>query len=242
MLEQWNNGTIKDFFIPKLRNNISLTRMKSKKVILFDLDGTLTNSAPGIFNSLRYALKKFSIETVPQSVLESFIGPSLKYSFSKHFFIDEKDVFKAIKYYREYYTDKGMYENNLYDGIEGLIFELKKKDKILNIASSKPTVYVKEILQHFNILHYFDHLIGAKMDGSHSDKVELINENLTLYPQLKKKDFVMIGDRNWDIIGAKEAKIDVIGVKYGFAKENELEEAGANLIVNSVEDLGNLLI
>ena len=174
--------------------------MKGKKVILFDLDGTLTNSATGIFNSLRYALKRFSIETIPQPVLESFIGPSLKYSFSKHFFIEEKDVFKAIKYYRECYTDKGMYENKLYGGVEELLFELKKKDKILNIASSKPTIYINKILQHFNILHYFNHVIGAKINGSHSDKAELINENLALYPQLKKMDFVMVGDRNWDVI------------------------------------------
>lgn len=216
--------------------------MKDKKVILFDLDGTLTNSAPGIFNSLRYALKKFSIETIPQSVLESFIGPSLKYSFSKHFFIDEKDVFKVIKYYRAYYTEKGMYENKLYDGIEDLLFELKKKDKILNIASSKPTIYVNEILQHFKILHYFDHVIGAKIDGSHSDKIDLINENLNLYPEMEKKDFVMIGDRNWDIIGAKKAKINSIGVNYGFAKENELEEAKATVIVDSVINLKNVLM
>ncbi|MFC2086533.1 HAD hydrolase-like protein [Bacteroidota bacterium] len=216
--------------------------MKNKKVILFDLDGTLTNSAPGIFNSLRYALRKFSIETIPQPVLESFIGPSLKYSFSKHFFIDEKDVFKAIKYYREYYVDKGMFENKLYNGIEDLLFELKKKDKILNIASSKPSVYVTKILQYFKILHYFDHAVGAKIDGSHSDKVELINENLALYPQLRKKDFVIIGDRNWDIIGAKKAEIDSIGVKYGFAEENELEEAGATIVVNSVNELQDILL
>ncbi|NOZ45548.1 MAG: HAD hydrolase-like protein [Chlorobi bacterium] len=215
--------------------------MRNKKLIIFDLDGTITNSEKGIFNSLKFAVHKFGITEINQTVLDEFIGPSLKYSFSKHFFSNPADVVNAVKYYREYYAVKGIFENELYDGIENTLKQLKLNNKILCIASSKPLIYVKKIAKHFKIEHYFKHITGAEINGTLSDKAELIEQIINFFPKVEKEEIVMIGDRNWDVSGAKKAGIDVIGVTYGFGSLQELQDAGANEIALNTEDILSLV-
>lgn len=211
------------------------------QVILFDLDGTLTESGEGIINCVQYALEKLGKKEEHPENLQCFIGPPLKEQFMKYAGLSEKEGEKAVVYYRERYTTTGIFENRLYPKIPELLELLKINNKILAVASSKPEVYVKQILEHFQIADYFTAIVGSELDGRRTEKAEVIEEALRRMHLEEERDKVlMVGDRSHDVQGAISCGLQCIGVAYGYGSREELEKAGAVYIADSVEDLGIL--
>ncbi len=211
------------------------------KIILFDLDGTLIDPRVGKTKSSQYALKKFGIDEDLNNLLR-FIGPPLNKSFQEYYGFSEEKSMEAVAYYREYYIPKGMYENTIYEGIPELLKKLKKAHKKLFVVTSQPTEFAEKILKHHNLETFFQQTVGCKMDLSNADKTSLVNETLLLLPKAQKEDFVMIGDREHDIIGAKVNGIDSIGVTYGFGSLDEITAINPTSIAESVEDLEKYLL
>lgn len=223
------------------------------RYLLFDLDGTLTDPKAGITGCVQYALRKFGIEEPDPDRLEPFIGPPLADSFREFYGFDEEKSAEAIAYYRERFRTVGLFENEIYPGIEEMLAHLKQAGKTLAVASSKPTVFVKKILQHFGIEQYFDVIVGSELDGTRARKEEVVEEALRQLYQINgnleqiesgKKDndgIVMIGDRKFDIQGAKLFNLVSVGVSFGYACPGELEEAEADYIVDTVAALEELL-
>ena len=205
--------------------------------ILFDLDGTLTNSAEGITNSVVYALKKWNIKVEDKRELYKFIGPPLTDSLKKYYQFSEEESKRAVEYYREYFSVKGLYENEVYDGISDLLAELKRRNKTLILATSKPEEYAVRILKYFHLYDYFDFVAGASMDGTRSTKGDVIRYALESCRICDVSSSVMVGDREYDVLGAKRAGMDSIGVLYGFGNYEELKQAGAVYLAETVEDV-----
>ena len=207
------------------------------ETILFDLDGTLTDPALGITNSVMYALAKWGIEVSDRSTLYKFIGPPLLDAFSEHYGFSSEDSKKTLGYYREYFSTKGIYENSIYEGIPCLLEELKKRGKRIVLATSKPEQFAKLILSHFGIDKYFDFVAGASMDESISKKADVIAHALKNIGAPDTSTLLMVGDREHDVIGASKFGIKTIGVLYGYGSRDELTSAGAAYIAESVEDI-----
>ena len=214
--------------------------MKNYQHILFDLDGTLTDPQEGIINSVQYALKRFGIQK-ENSELLYFIGPPLHKSFEA-IVGTEKKAFEMVDVYREYYSVKGIFENRLYEGIPELLELLNKSNKTLHIATSKPTKFAEQILHHFNIHHHFKIIMGSNMDGTRTEKQEVIQEILNQLPDATTEDFVMVGDRKYDVIGAKHHGIDAVSVAFGYGTMDEIKNAEPTYIANKVSDLKKLLL
>lgn len=209
--------------------------------ILFDLDGTLTDSAPGITRSTAYALRQFGIEAEPESLL-GFIGPPLDESFRHFYGFDEAQAREAIRQYRVYYTDRGWAENAVYGGIEPLLRALRARGKTLLVATSKPEVFAVKILKHFRLDGYFDAICGAPLAPSEQEggrKVDVIRKALA--SGAVRGSAVMVGDRRHDVEGAHEAGLPAVGVLYGYGDRQELETAGAEYIAESVAALLDIL-
>ncbi|MFD2829270.1 HAD hydrolase-like protein [Corticicoccus populi] len=215
--------------------------MKQYQHILFDLDGTLSDPKIGITKSVQYALKQFNINEENLDNLECFIGPPLQVSFKEYYGMNDKDISLAIEYYRERFKDKGTYENVLYPEIPGLLESLKEKGCILDVATTKPTVFAEEIVQYFEIDHFFNHIVGSHLDGTRSIKGEVIEHALNMYNQ-DLDEFIMIGDRKHDLIGANSMQIDSIGVTYGYGSYDELYNEKPTHIVNNIKQLRDILI
>ena len=215
--------------------------MKKYDVVLFDLDGTLTDPATGITNSVMYALKKYGITVDDRRELYKFIGPPLHESFEVFYGFSHEEAFKAVEYYREYYRDKGIYENTVYNGVETLLKELSEGGKKIILATSKPEVFAREILRYFNLDKYFYYVAGANLDGSRTNKAEVIEYALREGKITDKSSAVMIGDREHDIIGANRIGLDSIGVLFGYGSREELETAGATYIAEKVEEISEYL-
>ena len=211
------------------------------KHIFFDLDGTLTDSGEGIMNSVHYALKKFGIEENERERLRLFIGPPLIDSFMRYYKLSHEDAVKAVEYYREYFAPKGIYENRAYDGIPEMMSELRAAEKKLYLATSKPEPYAIEIVSHFGLFEYLDGLYGSTMTEERTKKDEVIAYALDK-TGLDKGEVVMIGDRNHDILGAKANGVCSVGVLFGYGDREELESAGADFIIETVNDLKKLLL
>ena len=207
------------------------------KYFIFDLDGTLSDPSEGITNSVAYALEKFGILVEDKSTLYKFIGPPLVDAFSEFYGFSKEDSEKATAYYRETFSVKGIYENKIYDGVEKLLNELKKKDKTVILATSKPEKYAKEILRFFDLTKYFDFIAGATFDSTRSSKDKVIDYALKNCGINDVENAVMIGDRYHDIEGAKKNGLTSIGVLYGFGDREELEIAGADYIVSRVDEI-----
>ena len=205
--------------------------------LLFDLDGTLTDPGEGITNSVAYALRKQGIEVTDRKELYCFIGPPLSESFSRFFGFSMEESLRCVEYYREYYRDKGIFENLLYDGIPELLATLKSRGKKIILATSKPELFAKQILDHFGLTEYFDHICGASMDESRNKKAAVIEYALETAKLDDLARAVMIGDREHDINGARLNGLDSIGVLFGYGDRPELEAAGATYIAESVEDI-----
>lgn len=206
--------------------------------ILFDLDGTLTDSGPGITNSVAYALRKWDIEEKDMGILRKFVGPPLDTSFAKYYGFSEEQCRQAILYYREYYLTKGIYENRVYDGIEDLLKWLKASGRRVIVATSKPEPSAIHVLEHFGIAPYFDIIAGATMeDRSRVEKSDVIRYALERAGIRDTAGTVMVGDRENDMQGAKDNGLSSIGVLYGYGSREELEEAGALQLAETVEDV-----
>lgn len=201
--------------------------MKKYDVILFDLDGTLTDSAEGIVNCAEYALGAMGITEPDRNRLLRFIGPPLVDSFMDFYGMSREDALKAVALYRERFPVKGIFENRVYEGIPEALELLKKSGKRLAVATSKPEVYAKRILEHFELAEYFEAVTGAELSGERNAKSEVIEECLKRLGNPDKDTVLMVGDRKHDVIGAKACGVDCAGVKFGYAEENELENAGA---------------
>ena len=207
--------------------------------ILFDLDGTLTDPKQGITKSVQYALAKFNIFEENLDKLEPFIGPPLADSFMEIYAFSESDAKTAIAYYREYFQDKGIFDNKLYAGMKELLEMLTNQQRILRVATSKPTVFAERILKYFEIDKYFQFICGSNLDGTRIDKSEIIKhildkENLVI------DDTLMIGDRKHDIIGAHKNGMASIGVGYGYGSEQELIEIKPTFYVKTVQELSEI--
>lgn len=206
------------------------------KYILLDLDGTVTDSQRGIKNSVEYALNAFNIKVKDRNELDKYIGPPLRQSFMRFAGLSEENSNIAMKKYREYYGPKGIFENELYKGIEELLRELKERDKRVILATSKPWIYAEIILEHFDIKKYFDFVSGSELNGARTDKAEVIKYAVDKFG-IEKDNAIMIGDREHDIKGAHKNGIRALGVLYGFGSREELEQAGADIICADVKDL-----
>ena len=244
--------------------------------VLFDLDGTLTDPKEGITKCVQYALKAFGIEEENLDNLECFIGPPLRDSFMQYYGFTPKQAEKAIEVYRERFRTVGLFENQVYEGIPQLLKACKEAGMVLAIASSKPTIFVKRILEHFALDSYFDVIVGAELDGSREKKEDIVEEALrqTAIFGLKKnekqtskgfcekdieslkqeieeiklcqifnsRNCAMVGDRKFDVEGARQFQVYALAVRYGYAKGSELEDAGADKIVNTVKELQEFLM
>ncbi len=215
--------------------------MKKYTNLLFDLDGTIIDSQEGIINSARYALKHFGIEDETDEELYKFIGPPLYDSFRERYGFDEEKTEEAVKEFRVYYQEKGVYESSLYEGITEMLKELKEAGKKIVLATSKAEPYAIQILKDNNIYQYFDFICGSTMDDSRSKKADIINYILE-QNDFEPEDTVMIGDKKHDVIGAKQTNLDSVGVLYGFGDYEELSNAGATYIVKDVKELRNELM
>ena len=194
--------------------------------IYFDLDGTLTNPKPGITRSIQYALKKLDHQTIPtEDELTWCIGPPLRASFVK-LLGGEHSADAALSYYRERFSEIGLYENIVYAGIGDVLTALRKSGRRLFVATSKPHVFAERIIDHFDLRQYFEHVFGSELDGTRADKSDLLAYALKTTAADPSRS-VMIGDRSHDMIGARNNAMQAIGVLYGFGSEQELIAAGA---------------
>ena len=216
--------------------------------ILFDLDGTLTDSAPGITSCVEYALSKFGIKAADRAELKKFIGPPLAYSFKAFFGLSDEEAKQATEYYRERFSVTGLFENGLYGGIEKMLKELTESGKKLFVATGKPEIYTERILEHFGVSKYFTGVFGNTLDDKRPGKREIISAVLDFCPEIRTNldprgaNAVMVGDRCYDIEGAKETSLPSIGVLYGFGSREELTGAGADFIAETVAALNEMLM
>ncbi len=208
--------------------------------VLFDLDGTISDSSEGITKGIQIALKHMGIEEEREN-LSKFIGPPLKYSFTTFYDFNEEQCDIAVKKYREYYGKIGLFENRAYDGIGDLLKKIKERGKKIAVATSKPEKFSVQILEKFGLLEYFDIISGASMDGVRADKYEVIIEALNRFGDPDRSRVVLVGDTRFDVEGASKAGIDCIGVLYGFGTRESLEKAGVKYIAESMEDILNYL-
>ena len=207
------------------------------KHYLFDLDGTLTDSGIGITNSVMYALEKFGIHVSDRKELYPFIGPPLTDSFKKYYGFSEKDALQAVEYYREYFRAGGIFENAVYEGIPEMLRALKNGNATVALATSKPYEFTVQILDHFDLHQYFDHVGAATMDGRISSKADVIRHLLDNLGVIDKSSVLMIGDRDQDVEGAKANDLHCAGVLWGYGSNDELMNAGADYIVSVPSDI-----
>ena len=206
------------------------------KNILFDLDGTLTDPFLGITNSVKYSLKKLNMVEYDENKLKLFIGPPLEKSFIELFHFDKNKSKMAVNYYREYFSEKGIYENVLYENIDNLLKNIKNKNKICILTTSKLEKFAAEILKHFGIEKYFDKIVGSNLDGTMSEKGDII-KYIIEKENLNTSETIMIGDRKYDIIGANKNNIHSIAVLYGYGTKEELEESKPTYFCERVMDI-----
>ncbi|MEM9621365.1 MAG: HAD family hydrolase [Pseudomonadota bacterium] len=208
-------------------------------MLFFDLDGTLTDPKEGITASIQYALRGLGETSIPhQDELTWCIGPPLRGSFVQMLDADRAD--EAVTLYREHFATTGLFQNRVYGGIDTLLRSLRAQNRQLCVASSKPRVYVEQILRHFSLDHYFAQVFGSELDGTRADKGELLSYALAQTGSAAA-DSVMIGDRQHDVHGAALNQMDCIGVLYGYGSRDELTDAGAKHLVDNPAQLLQLL-
>jgi phosphoglycolate phosphatase len=203
--------------------------------IYFDLDGTLTDPKPGITRSIQYALRKLDRRVPPEDELTWCIGPPLRDSLKKLLGTDDL-AGKALALYRERFADIGIFENEIYPGIEDTLSVLAKSDRRLFVATSKPTIYAERVIDYFKLTVYFERVFGSELDGRRSDKTELLNYALQM-TGVDPLQATMIGDRSHDMIGARNNGMTAVGVLYGYGSKEELVDAGAHRVCATAQGL-----
>ena len=210
------------------------------KNIMFDLDGTVTDSGRSIMSSVEYALSQFGITDQPKEKLHTFIGPSLFDSFEREYGLTGEDGDKAVRFYRSVYEKGNMYDVDIYTGIPELLQELKKQGRTVILVTSKPLVFSEKILEKIGMAQYFDHFVGPDLSDHSSDKKRLIEKAVNTYG-LEKSECVMIGDTAFDIKGAVDAEVDSIAVTYGYGDNDAMKAAGATYMVDSAKEIAGIL-
>ena len=214
--------------------------IRNKKLILFDLDGTLTDPKEGITRSFQYALEKMGISEDRDNLLK-VIGPPLWDSFEQFYAMSREESDRAVQYYREYFSEKGLYENEVIETIPQLLHDLKENGKILAVATSKPTIYSVKILKHFQLDRYFRLIVGSELDGTRVRKDEIISHVLNVLGYCAQ-EAVIIGDRKHDIIGSRAHGMTSIGVLFGYGSEEELRASGSDFLASSTSQLRQYLL
>lgn len=208
------------------------------KVILFDLDGTLTESGEGITKSVQYALEKLGQPEPDLKKLEVFVGPPLLQQFMKYAGLDEETAVRAVEYYRERYADIGIFENEVYPGVEDMLEKLRGKGYILAVASSKPERFVKKVLDYFDLTKYFHEIVGSEMNGGRTSKADVIEEALDrLHMADHREQVIMVGDKEHDVFGTRKAGLQCLAVSYGYGSEEELKNANPLKIADSAQEV-----
>ena len=215
--------------------------MKHYPYIIFDLDGTLTDSGPGVMNAVTYALERFGVEVPDRNALRAFVGPPLRESFRRFGGLSPEKAEEAILVFREYYEPTGIFENSVYPGIEAMLSELKAAGRTLAVATSKLDKTALRVLDHFGLSPYFDVVIGSRVDGTLSEKAEVLKYALTRLGA-DAEDALMVGDRKYDVEGAAENGVACLGVLYGYGDREELERAGAMCLAETPEDVARLIL
>lgn len=211
--------------------------------LLFDLDGTLTNPKEGITRSVQHALRHFGIEVADPDTLTPYIGPPLIPSFMEFHGLTQEQALEALQVYRQRFVSVGLFENEVLDGVPEMLRALKQNGRFVAVASSKPEPYVIRILEHFDLLQYFDEVVGASMDEKRSAKKDIIEEALRRMGKAPgDRDILMIGDRMHDVEGAQLCGLDSLGIYTGFAPEGELENAGATYVFHTIGDMADFLL
>lgn len=211
--------------------------MREYDIIIFDLDGTLSNSGEGITKSVQYALEKMGIKEDDLDNLRHFVGPPMKEEMMLSYNFTDGQAAEAVAFYRERYIPIGIYETSLYDGVIELLRALKENDKIIAIATSKPQKMAEEVLEYLKIDCYFDFVMGADMIGGKQSKEDVLNALLDMLPIKDKAKMLMVGDTKFDVIGANALNIDCIGVSYGYGDIKEMLEYGAIAVVDKALEL-----
>lgn len=212
------------------------------RTLLFDLDGTITDPAEGITNSVAYALEKLGITVTDKNALLRFIGPPLLDSFRDFYGLDDRQAQQALRWYREYYAVTGIYENVMYEGMPELLWDLKRHGYRLLVATSKPELYARRIFEQFGLTDCFHVIAGSDMAEKRADKAQVVAYALAQAGLYDRSEAVMIGDRCFDVAGARAEGLPCIGVLFGYGSRPELEQAGATHIVESVTQLRTLLL
>ena len=204
------------------------------KAVLFDLDGTLTDSGEGIMKSVQYALDKIGRPEPDLEKLRVFVGPPLLEQFMDFAGVDRETAEMAVRYYRERFAPVGIFENSVYPGTEAMLDSLKTRGYLLAVASSKPDVFVRQVLDHFGLTGYFDVIVGSEMNGARTQKSEVVEEAISLLGLSdRREEVIMVGDKSHDVIGAASCGIKCIAVSYGYGTMEELEGASPLCIVDS---------
>lgn len=231
--------------ITSLSDQLSKNSRKEKPMlfrnVMFDLDGTLTDPYYGITNSIIHSMRYYPDKKVPsREELRPFIGPPLADSYIKYFGLDAQQARQAVDHYREYYAEKGIYENILYPGIKEMLEALRNSGIKIYMATSKPEVFAVRIAEHFGIKQYFDYICGSSMDGKFVEKKDIIAKIIEK-EKCGKDTTLMIGDTVFDMTGAVENGIKAAGVTYGFGYEEQLRASGASYIFGSAEEISTAL-
>lgn len=211
------------------------------KAVLFDMDGTLIDSSPGITRSVQYALRHFGIDEPDLVKLHVFIGPPLRKSFAEHYGFSEEQAAEAVKLYRERYNVEGIFECSLYPGVEECIRALRAAGFLLGVASSKPEESCKRILEHFGVLPLFDEVVGATMDGRIDTKEQVLRELMWRWPEILPEEMCLVGDTMFDLEGAKTVGIDCVAVSFGFGDARAMCAAGAVAVCDDMRRLPELV-
>ena len=210
-------------------------------IILFDLDGTLSDSGPGIMHSVRYALAKYGIAGESEEALRRFVGPPMIESYMKFYGFDHEQAVQALAYYREDYLAGAIYMNTPYEGMEETLKSLKAAGKTLVVATGKPTSMAEDVLRHFGWEGSFSYIAGATRDESRSEKNEIIDYALDALGVSDQAGVLMVGDRDNDVLGAEKAGVDCCGVLWGYGSREELQGAGAKYLIEKPEELARLV-
>ena len=210
--------------------------------IFFDLDGTLTDPGLGITNSVMYALERFGIAVADRRDLYAFIGPPLLDSFRRYCGFSDAEAREALRLYREYFSDRGIFENEVYPGVPALLQRLRDAGRRIVMATSKPEPYALQIAEHFGLAGAFDCIAGATMEETRTKKDEVIRYAMERCGVSDPSRVLMVGDREQDVLGAAKCGVDCLGVLYGYGSREELSGAGARELAETVEDVGRLIL